>query len=144
MDINKQVVRQIKESRAVGDYSINNVFAHNGSQYASTAGWNNNTFNGGINPANVDTDSFLKGIHIKNSKAIANNMNPMPKGSYKPQESPVSGVGSINTTRDRKACNDIFQVDYTNRHFNPILIDPQAYLNQTHNYLGVDSRHLKR
>lgn len=144
MDINKQVVRQIMESRAVGDYAINNTFAQNGAQYASAAGWNNNTFNGGINPANIDADSFLKGIHVKNSKAIEKNRNPMPSGSYRSQESHVSGVGSINITRDRKACNDIFQVDYTNRHFNPHLINPQSHVRDTHDYHGIDSRHLKR
>ena len=143
MDINKQVIRQIKESRATGAYSINTSYVYNESQFSNNAGYNNNTFNGGINPNNVDTDSFLKGISVKNSKAIEKNRNPMPAG-YKAQESQVSGVGSINLTRDRKACNDIFQVDYTNRHFNPNLIDPQKYLSQSHDYQGIDSRHLKR
>lgn len=137
MDINKQVLRQINESKSAGNYSTRS-FHDNSFNFVNNAGFNNNTFNGGINPAFIGDDSFLKNLNIKNSKAFGKMNNPLP--AYTPEIDIKFGIVS-NGTRTNKSCNGTFDFDYTKSHFNPNIIDPQQFINYN---IGIDSRHSGR
>lgn len=140
MNINKQIFRQVDESRGPGDYRVNNTYSYNGNQYTGDVGYLN-TFNGGIDKERIDADSYLKGIHIKNSKAFCKNRNPII--NFKLTENEVS-VQNINLTTQRKSCNSVFEADYTKRHLNPNLKPIQNHLNFSNARMGIDSRHAKR
>lgn len=137
IDINKQVLIQINESKSAGNYSTRS-FYDNSFGIINNAGYNNNTFNGGINPMFIGDDSFLKNLNVKNSKATGKMNNPLPV--YKPNIDVKVGIVS-NNTRTNRACNTSLDFDYTKSHFNPHLVDPQQFINYN---MGIDSRHSGR
>lgn len=141
IDINDAVLREIRQNKLAGKYQLAN-FYDNSTPYSYTAGNNNITFNGGINPQNISDDSYLKNLQIKNNKTIKGNDNFLNRPT-KPVNL-ISGF-QVNETRRRKSCNDINDKDYylLGYRTNSAVIGIQNHINYD-TRTGIDSRHVKR
>jgi hypothetical protein len=135
-DANEEVLKQIKESKASGDYMLANFTPQNDhGVFNKSVGFNVN--GGTISRNNIDADSFLKNLHIKNSKKIV--YNPLNQAINFRSSSFTSHPTVIS--RDRKACDPISSINVHDRNFLPSVQDFQSRINYNK---GTDSRHEKR
>jgi len=140
MDANEEVLRQIRESKRVGEYSLQNFKEKTNGIFSEDVGFRNPN-SGYINQHTIDADSFLKNLHIKNSKKIV--YNPINQSiNFKPTVV-SSGIKPVNvTSKEKRSCNNVVsKQDISNRFYNPNLKNPQVNIDYR---IGVDSRHEKR
>lgn len=137
-DINEEVVKQINESKKVGQYLLSGFTPSDHGVFNSTLGYNGRG-GGKISSNNIDTDSFLKNIHVKNSTRIVSN--PIIESlNFKPsvfRSEPVN----IPSKFKRSDNNAISSEDISERYNNPNVMNLQNHINYN---FGFDSRHQKR
>ena len=137
MDPNKEVLRQIKESKAVGSYLLSNFTPSDHGVFNSTLGYGNPT--GNTSRMNIDADSFLKNIHQKNTtKVIENPL--LARVDFKPN---VFKSSPINVPTKLKRSNNIVisSQDISNRYYDMNVMNLQNHIQYSR---GIDSRHQKR
>jgi hypothetical protein len=137
---NEEVLKQIKESKKAGEYALVNFKPSSNGLFSDDLGFGNSS-SGYINQKNIDADSFLKNLHIKNSKKIV--FNPINQSiNFKPSIAPIPSKPVNIPTKERRSCNNVVsKQDISSRFNNPNLRDPQAHIDYR---IGVDSRHIKR
>lgn len=138
---NEEVLKQINESKRVGQYSLLNFKPASNGIFSDDIGFGNSSSGGYINQKNIDADSFLKNLHIKNSKKIV--FNPINQNiNFKPTIVPIPSKPVNIPSKERRSCNNIVsKQDISSRFNNPYLKDPQAHIDYR---MGIDSRHVKR
>lgn len=137
---NEEVLKQIKESKKAGEYSLMNFKPAINGLFSEDLGFGSSS-SGYINQKNIDADSFLKNLHIKNSKKIV--FNPINQTiNFKPSFIPMSSKPVNIPTKERKSCNNVIsKQDISSRFNNPNLRDLQSHIDYR---MGIDSRHIKR
>jgi hypothetical protein len=138
MNTNEEVLKQIKESKKVGEYMIQGFTPVSHGVFNETLGYSTNSCSG-ISQKNIDSDSFLKNLHAKNAYKIKNN--PLNQDiNFKP--SVITGRQVNTETRERKSVdNTISKQDISSRFYAVNLRNPQQFINYS---VGIDSRHQNR
>ena len=115
---NEEVLKQIKESKKVGQYSLVNFKPATNGLFSDDLGFGNSS-SGYINQKNIDADSFLKNLHIKNSKRIV--FNPINQSiNFKPSIAPIPSKPVNIPTKERRSCNNVVsKQDISSRFKNP-------------------------
>lgn len=138
MDPNEEVLRQIRESKRVGEYMLQGYTPVDHGVFNQSIGYGNNS-GGHISSSNIDADSFLKNLQMKNTKKIV--YNPINQAiNFKPN---VFRSAPVNIpTKEKRACNDVVSgQDISKRFYSVGLKNPQSHINYD---MGIDSRHEKR
>lgn len=137
MDPNKEVLRQVNESKRVGQYLVQNFTPKNHGIFQQTIGYGSNS-GGYTSSSNIDSDSFLKNLHFKNTKKIQ--YNPIQQEfNFKP-DFMKSQVANI-TTKTKKSCNGVVSSQNISDRYFSFIENPQSHINYDR---GFDSRHEKR
>ena len=124
----------MEESKKAGEYSITNFRWGQYGVINDEVGLNNS--GSGINRASVDSDSFLKNLHIKNSRKIVYNpiLNKFKRDPMLIRSEPIN-----IDTKTRRSCSE--SQDMTTRHYQFGVQDIQNHVNYN---TGMDSRYEKR
>jgi hypothetical protein len=98
-----------------------------------------NTRGTGVAPRNVEAESRLRNIQLKNTKDQDLKKNPFNFQS----QSKFNVDNSLEPafTRERKTCSDISDISYIQYTFQPNLQNPQEFVKFD---VGVDTRHESR
>lgn len=132
---NQEVLKQIKESKGPGEYMTTNFTPMNGHGVFNSSVGYGNSYSGHVSKLNVDSDSFLKNLHIRNSKSIV--YNPIKEEiNFKPNF--ISTIPSSTDTRVKKIQNDTFGILSYQQNVNQVLPNKVNYK------IGMDSRHENR
>jgi hypothetical protein len=137
MDPNVEVLKQINESKNVGKYLLQNYTPKDHGVFHQTIGYGSNS-GGYTSSSNIDSDSFLKNLHFKNSKKIQ--YNPIRQDiNFKPNfiKSPLANVSS----KERKSCNNVVSSQNISSRYFSFIENPQSHINYDK---GIDSRHQNR
>jgi len=137
MDVNEEVLKQIKESKGVGEYLLTNYTPYDNGVFNTTLGYRNSA--GHTSRANIDADSFLKNIHQKKTKIAK--QNPMiEKLNY---DSHFFKSKPINIPTKLKRSDNIVvsSQDITGRYYDLNVMNLQNHIQYSR---GIDSRHQKR
>jgi hypothetical protein len=139
-DPNEEVLKQIKESKRVGEYLLTGFKSPINGLFSEDLGYGNSS-SGNINQKNIDADSFLKNLHMKTTKKIV--FNPMDQKIFsEPTYSPMTNKPVNLSSKERRSCNNIVSSqDISSRFKNPNLRDPQIHIDYR---VGLDSRHTNR
>jgi hypothetical protein len=138
-DINELVIKQENESRKVGDLLLSGYTKDEASFY----GVNYNT--PGINSELINNDSYLKGLGHHRKASFHGQTIPRRDdaslGNILFKSSDF--IGNTNHTRIQKSCNTIFEENFTDRNWNPNIIntDIQDHIQYS---IGQDSRGFRR
>jgi hypothetical protein len=139
MDPNEEVLRQIRESKRIGEYSLQSFRIPSNGIFNQELGYGSSS-GGHINQHNIDADSFLKNLHMKTTKKIV--FNPLNQSvNSKPTIVPMSKPINI-TSKQKRSCNEnISKQDISSRFYSVNIKNPQEHINYN---IGLDSRHEKR
>jgi hypothetical protein len=137
-DTNEEVVKQINESKRVGQYQLQGFTPSDHGVFNSTLGYGNRG-GGRISSRNIDSDSFLKNIHVKNSTKIQSN--PIIDSLVFHPTFIRSAPINIPIKVKRRYNNAISGDDISSRFYNPNVMNLQNHINYN---FGIDSRHEKR
>ena len=85
---------------------------------------------------NIDFDSFVKAISIKNTKTLDFEKYKIPKTFTTTALKPANFTTPVNT-RSNRICNTSLVHDYTNLHFDPNVKNLQNHIYYDH---GINSR----
>jgi hypothetical protein len=112
MDINKEVLRQIKESKGAGEYMLQGFTESTHGVFNSTPGFN---ATGNTNSKSIDADSFLKNLNVKTTYMVKNN--PLDqKINFKPIDIKSKPV-NIQTREKRSVDGLISNQDISSRSY---------------------------
>lgn len=137
MDPNAEVLKQIEESKKVGKYLLENYIPKDHGVFHQTIGYGNNA-GAYSSSSNIDSDSFLKNLHFKNSKKIL--YNPIKKDlKFKPNV--IKSPAAFVSTKEKKSCNDVISSKDISSRYYSFIENPQSHIDYSK---GIDSRHEKR
>lgn len=137
MDPNEEVLKQIEESKKVGKYLLENYIPKNHGSFNQTIGYG---YNSGLysSSKNIDSDSFLKNLHFKNSKKIL--YNPIKKDlNFRPEV--ITNPAVFVSTKQKRSCEEIISSKDVSSRYYSFIENPQSHIDYNK---GIDSRHEKR
>jgi hypothetical protein len=139
MDTNEEVLRQIRESKRVGEYQLQSFITPSNGIFNPSLGFGSSS-SGNINQKNIDADSFLKNLHMKTTKKKV--FNPLKKEfDFQPSFVPASKPINIPTKEKKSSNETLSKLDISSRFYSVNVKNPQEHINYN---MGMDSRHEKR